>query len=99
MGQAAMKQMAEQMSTLCKSTATTENVNAAKEVQEDKENVPPGFEKIKKKDKRRGGLGNETKREPKLCPNCKRKVFHAPERCMELESNKQWRPKHWKSVL
>ena len=39
------------------------------------------------------------KRDPKMCPNCKRVVYHKPERCLELEINKEKRRDNWKSVL
>ena len=28
------------------------------------------------------------KRDPKMCPNCKLVVYHKPEKCLELETNK-----------
>ena len=28
------------------------------------------------------------KREPNICPNCKRVVYHKPDKCLELEANK-----------
>ena len=28
------------------------------------------------------------KRDPKMCPNCKIVVYHKPEKCLELETNK-----------
>ena len=39
------------------------------------------------------------KRDPKMCPNCKRVVYHKPERCLEFEINKENRRDNWKSVL
>ena len=39
------------------------------------------------------------KRDPKMCPNCKRLVYHKPEGCLELEVNKEKRRDNWKSVL
>ena len=39
------------------------------------------------------------KRDPKMCPNCKKVVYHKPERCLELEINKEKRRENWKSVL
>ena len=39
------------------------------------------------------------KRDQKMCPNCKRVVYHKPERCLELETNKGKRRENWKSVL
>ena len=36
------------------------------------------------------------KRDQKMCPNCKRVVYHKPERCLELELNKRKRRDNWK---
>ncbi len=38
-------------------------------------------------------------RKPKLCPNCKKEVYHAPDDCFELEKNKDKRPPGWRSRL
>ena len=35
------------------------------------------------------------RREPKMCPNFKRVVYHNPERCLELEINKEKRREKW----
>ena len=51
MAQAAMKQMADQMTTIYKSNAATEKANVVTE--DKKENVLPGFKQIKKKSKRK----------------------------------------------
>lgn len=48
---------------------------------------------------KRGGRGNDTQREKKRCPNCKRDVFHVPDDCFELDKNKDKRPPGWKSCL
>ena len=37
--------------------------------------------------------------ETKLCPHCKRIVFHAPTDCFELEKNKDKRPASWTTCL
>ena len=39
------------------------------------------------------------KRDPKTCPNCKRVVYHKPDKCLELEANKEKRRDNWKSLL
>ena len=35
----------------------------------------------------------------KHCPNCKRETWHNPDRCFELEKNKDKHPRWWKSCL
>ena len=97
MAQTAMAQMAKQMSTICEA-------NAMKEVPastEDKENVPPGFESLKKKEvmKKKKTTRPPSTKKPYMCPNCKREVYHKPECCLKLEENAKWRRGHWKSVL
>jgi hypothetical protein len=45
--------------------------------------------------------GDETKKpkqKKKLCPHCKTFVFHSPEKCYELEANKDTRYQGWKLV-
>ena len=42
----------------------------------------------------RGWDGEEKQR--KYCKNCKRMVFHKPDRCLELERNADKRRKGWK---
>ena len=39
------------------------------------------------------------KRDPKMCPNFKRVVYHKPDKCLKLEANKGKRRDNWKSVL
>ena len=39
------------------------------------------------------------KREPKMCQNCKRVVYHKPEKCLELETKKEKRRDNWNLVL
>jgi hypothetical protein len=49
-----------------------------------------------------GTGGNKTKkpkRKRKLCPNCKTFVYHAPNKCYELEANKDTRYPRWTSVF
>ena len=66
--------------------------------------MKPDVENDKKKDTRtkevklRNKLGY-VKRDQKMCPNCKRVVYHKPERCLESETNKGKRRDNWKSVL
>ena len=50
---------------------------------------------------KKGGGGVEVPdRGPgKHCPNCKRKTWHKPDACFELEKNKDKRPRWWKSCL
>jgi hypothetical protein len=49
-----------------------------------------------------GAGGNKTKkpkRKRKLCPNCKTFVYHALDKCYELEANKDTRYPRWMSVF
>jgi hypothetical protein len=65
----------------------------------DKENTPPTGNTIPAGG---GAGGNETKkpkRKRKLCPNCKMFVYHAPNKCYELEANKDTRYPRWTSVF
>ena len=39
------------------------------------------------------------KRDPKMCPNYKHVVYHKPDKCLELEANKEKRRDNWKLVL
>ena len=39
------------------------------------------------------------KRDQNMCSNFKRLVYHKPERCLELETNKVKMRDNWKSVL
>ena len=63
----------------------------------DKENQPPAGAT--------GGSngGGDASRKPRrrkiLCPHCKSFVYHKPDKCYELESNKASRYSGWKSVL
>jgi hypothetical protein len=64
-----------------------------------KENTPPAGNTTPAG----GGTGgNETKkpkRKRKLCPNCKTFVYHAPDKCYELEANKDTHYPRWTSVF
>ena len=49
-----------------------------------------------------GGGGGDVKkprRKKALCPNCKSFVYHAPDKCFELEANKDTRYPGWKSIF
>jgi hypothetical protein len=49
-----------------------------------------------------GAEGNKTKKpkcKRKLCPNCKTFVYHAPDKCYELEANKDTCYPRWTSVF
>jgi hypothetical protein len=49
-----------------------------------------------------GAGGNKTKkpkRKRKLCPNCKTFVYYAPDKCYELEANKDTHYPRWTSVF
>ena len=48
---------------------------------------------------RGGGKGRGGKGHLRLCPHCKKKVYHAPDDCFELEKNKGKRFNGWKSSL
>jgi len=50
----------------------------------------------------RNGNGNgngESFGTKRLCPNCKREVYHAPDDCYKLEKNAGKRPAGWRSRL
>jgi len=66
----------------------------------DKENTPPA----KPPTIAGGGSGGgDTDKKPKrkktLCPNCKSFVYHAHDKCYELEANKDARYPGWKSIF
>jgi hypothetical protein len=48
---------------------------------------------------RGGDRGTGGGRPKKLCPNCKREVYHLQAECFELESNKGKRPAGWRSCM
>ena len=43
--------------------------------------------------------GGQGKRDPTLCPHCKKEKYHAAEACFKLVKNKDKRPTGWKSSL
>ena len=52
----------------------------------------------------RGGNGNDTGTgegfgTKRLCPNCKREVYHAPDDCFELAKNASRRPAGWRTRI
>ncbi len=65
----------------------------SKRSKHDKENTPSTTNANKKDDK-----ANKVKCRKKLCPHCKLFVFHKPDRCYELDTNKDKRWVGWKLV-
>ncbi len=59
-----------------------------------KENEPPPTNRGKENDTKKG----PTRRKKALCPHCKAFVYHKPEKCLELEANKDKRWPGWKSI-
>ena len=60
----------------------------------DKENEPPPTTRGKEDDTKKGS----TRHKKALCPHCKAFVYHKPEKCLELEANKEKRWPGWKSI-
>jgi len=60
----------------------------------DKENEPPPTNRGKDNDTKKG----PTRRKKALCPHCKAFVYHKPDKCLELEANKEKRWPGWKSI-
>jgi hypothetical protein len=60
----------------------------------DKENTPPPTNGGKEDDPKKGHI----RRKKALCPHCKAFVYHKPEKCYELETNKDKRWPGWKSI-
>ena len=56
--------------------------------------TPPLTNGGKEDDPRKG----QTRRMKALCPHCKALVYHKPEKCYELEANKDKRWPGWKSI-
>jgi hypothetical protein len=65
----------------------------------DKENTPPMENTTPVGGSARGNKTKKPKCKRKLCPNCKRFVYHAPNKCYELEANKDPRYPRWMSVF
>jgi hypothetical protein len=80
---AAMEAMMERMNALVTAQGGRKHDPAA-----DKENEPPLTNRGKEDDIKKG----HTRRNKALCPHCKAFVYHKPEKCLELEANKD---KHW----
>ncbi len=60
----------------------------------DKENaLPAANNKVPAGDKTK-----KPKQKKKLCPNCKTFIFHSPQKCYELEANKDTHYQGWKLV-
>jgi len=60
----------------------------------DKENEPPPTNRGKENDTKK----RPTIRKKALCPHCKALVYHKPEKCFELEANKDKRWPGWKLI-
>jgi hypothetical protein len=60
----------------------------------DKENTPPLTNGRKGDDSKKRG----PRRKKSMCPHCQALVYHKPEKCYELEANKDKRWVGWKSV-
>ena len=86
---AAMAEMANNMKIV---TATMTGMNKL-DVENDKNN------NTRKKEVKPWNNPGYIKWDQKMCPNLKRVVYHKPERCLDLETNKGKRRDNWKSVL
>ncbi len=64
-----------------------------------KENTPPTRNTTPVGGSAGGNKTKKPKRKRKLCPNCKTFVYHAPDKCYELEANKNTRYPRWTSVF
>jgi hypothetical protein len=64
-----------------------------------KENTPPMGNTTPAGGSAGGNKTKNPKRKRKLCPNCKTFVYHAPDKCYELEVNKDTRYPRWTSVF
>ena len=91
-------------------TLTTTNAEMADAIKSLQANVQMlrqellGFKTLLANGRRRdGGRGGDRGtgggRPKKLCPNCKREVYHLPADCFELEGNKSKRPAGWRSCM
>jgi hypothetical protein len=85
----AMEAMMERMNALVTAQGGRKYNPAA-----DKENEPPPTNRGKEDDTKKG----PTRRKKALCPHCKAFVYHKPEKCLELEANKEKRWPGWKSI-
>ena len=48
---------------------------------------------------RSGDRAPEGGKQLKMCPNCKREVYHSPDECFELAKNAGKQPANWRSCL
>ncbi len=64
-----------------------------------KENTPPARNTTPAGNCAGGNETKKPKRKRKLCPNYKTFVYHAPDKCYELEANKGTRYPRWTSVF
>jgi hypothetical protein len=85
----AMEAMMERMNALVTAQGGRKYNPAA-----DKENEPPPTNRGKEDNTKKG----PTRRKKALCPHCKAFVYHKPEKCLELEANKEKRWPGWKSI-
>jgi hypothetical protein len=85
---AAMEAMMERMNALVTAQGGRKHPAA------NKENTPPLTNGGKEDDPKKGHI----RRKKALCPHCKAFVYHEPEKCYELEANKDKRWPGWKSI-
>ncbi len=67
--------------------------------EQDKENTPPAGPPTTAGGGGGGGDVKKPRRKKALCPNCKSFIYHAPDKCFELEANKDSRYPGWKSIF
>ena len=61
--------------------------------------VSNNIKNIERETSRLKKTGGQGKRDPTLCPHCKKEGYHAAESCFELVKNKYKHPPGWKSSL
>ncbi len=64
-----------------------------------KENTPPTGNTTPAGSGPGGNKNKKPKRKRNLCPNCKTFVYHTPDKCYELEANKDTCYPRWTSVF
>ncbi len=67
--------------------------------EQDKENTPLAGPSTTAGGGGRGGDGKRPRRKKALCPNCKSFAYHAPDKCFELEANKDTQYPGWKPIF
>jgi hypothetical protein len=67
--------------------------------EQDKENTPPAGPPYTAGGGGGGGNVKRPRRKKALCSNCKFFVYHAPDKCFELDANKDSRYPGWKSIF